>query len=290
MADLRNSIAEIYGAYEQAGGSTEDFILIGGNAGFQWYFALTNADHSAVNESHPLDTVDVDLQLRGGEPGEFKARIQRLADAIGAEIAWPGFDDATPELARLRVPNYHGPGLDLTIDLLHGPHGLKAAEIERHAERLFHPYGGRQPLSYPILHPVHVVIALCENFIDLPSKRTLLTLNRIRALLPIVRKYLVAQAAYAADPGKGDADARKQVRKEARWGIQELMRRSATARYAQLYVDDGVDITEGVPLREEAPLNPAFWESEMPALRERIENRRQRVRNRIAQNRRSVRR
>ncbi|MFP4129720.1 MAG: hypothetical protein ACLFSJ_03160 [Halorhodospira sp.] len=289
MASLQNTIAQILTAYRDAGGDVEDFILIGGNAGYQWYFALADEQDLNIEDGHPLDTRDIDFHLRSGSQQETSTRIEALAEAIGAQVQRPSLGDATPELARLEIPDFFGPDEPLMIDILPSPHGLDAGEIERHAERLYYlaedGADGTQTFEYPVLHPVHVVIGLCENYIKLPSKRNELTLERIRALLPIVQRYLTRQGQSAGPPEPGEEPQYGQERKETRWGIQTLMKYSANPRYASLFVEHGIDLTTAVPDSDEVPLNPEFWELEMPKLRRAVERRRQAAKNRIGQNR-----
>ena len=285
MPVQRKDIAWIFESYERHGGESDHFLLIGGGAGTHWYFALSDEGDDA-EEPAQLQTRDIDFHVRGNNTlGVVRERIELLARSIGAQATCPRLGEPTPEYARLIIPGHFETGEDLEIDLLKSPHGLSVEEIEQHAERLYFDSEEESPeTTYPVLHPVHVVLGLCMSYLELPSKRDAVTLQRIEALLPIVRKYLSAQAQYAETPWLGE-DERKQIQKEALWGIRKLMKESARPDFATLYLVQDVDLTQAVPTKEEAPLDPKFWGLEFPSLEEVVERRRQAACNRRACNR-----
>ncbi len=286
MLIQRADIVWILEKYEENGGCSDDFLLIGGGASTHWYFALSQMDEEA-EEPEQFQTRDIDLHVRTNNSlGAVRQRVELLASSIGATTRYPEFGESTPEYARLVIPGHFDTGEDLEIDLMKSPHGLSAKEIEDHAEQLFgDPTSDGQPgRAFPVLHPVHVVLGLCMSYLELPSKRDAVTLQRIEALLPIVRRYLIGQAEYAQSPGAAAELERRQVLKEARWGIQKLMKESARPQFASFYLDHDVDLTKAVPTEYEAPLNPEFWHREFPALVRRVKERREAARNRRACN------
>ncbi len=93
-----NTIAEILASYWHNGGSSNDFIVVAGNATYQWYVSLmTNT--ATQPDRQVLRTNDVDLKLQGtaGDDGRA-APIVQLASALGAERYSPSIDDHTPEM------------------------------------------------------------------------------------------------------------------------------------------------------------------------------------------------
>lgn len=100
-------------------------------------------------------------------------------------------------------------------------------------------------IDYPIIHPVHALIALCENHRGLRPRP--LVRDRVKALRPIARRYFTAEAQYGQSTADKDGETAEAVRDRVRWGIRKLLKDSAKPAYATLFHDYGIDLLPAIP-------------------------------------------
>lgn len=225
-------IARLYLAYRRCGRDPQELIVIGGEAGRQWYVQLSDSEDDANGaETTALRTQDIDFQVASKARRSLHDWVNTLADELNANVYIPAMDEHTPELAKLVPEGAHADGDAIEIDFMESPYGLEANEIEEHVETFTVATDVGTKIDYPIIHPVHALIALCENHRGLRPRR--LVRDRIQALLPIARRYLIAEAPYAEAILDEHAEVSEAVRDRVRWGIRELLEASAKPAYAR---------------------------------------------------------
>ncbi|MDZ7749419.1 MAG: hypothetical protein U5K43_11880 [Halofilum sp. (in: g-proteobacteria)] len=269
-----HTVADLLERFRSAGGDPSRLIMVGGTAGLQWGLSVPDGHGGEDLTTSPLRTTDVDFQVdRLNRRPKPQAEIERFAEAVGGHVIWPSMDDATPEIARVEIPGHFGPDDDLLVDFLPHVVGLKARDVAKHAELLEAAASDGNSVDLRVAHPVHVLLGLVENYLRLPARRNEETLARIDRMIPVVRQYIRAAAEAGADREAGP-EARR-AEHDARWSMQELLKQSATARYAEFTRDTGRDLTDAIPERQDAPVKPRFWEREYPSLGAKIQRRRE---------------
>jgi len=260
------TIADLLTRFRDRGGDPDRLIVIGGAASVHWAVALM------PDSDVPFRTVDLDFQMQA--PHGFEKLLERFADAVGGELALPGREHHTPELAHVEIPDFYGPSDNLIVDFLPGPYGLRAHDVERRARYVDVEAGDGRVLQVRMAHPVHLLVGTAENYMRLPRYRHEAILIRVDGLISVVRRYL-GQVAQEAAASRGDSAENRRMERDARWSMQQLLRLSAKPAYADYHRDTGRDLTDAIPTKDEAPVDPKFWASEYPQRVAMIRARRQ---------------
>lgn len=244
---------------------TDDIIVIGGQALAAW----ASFYEGELGDVPPVTTSDVDFQSTD------RHRIEEIADALGGKVYYPSAEDATPEFAKVVVPDDGDEYVE--IDFLPSPLGLDARQVAEHSELSSVPADGAI-LDVRFMHPVHCLRGTAENYFSLRKYRTPWTLGRLRTAIAVVAQW--TRTLIEESEGTEDEEEAESLRRDARWTIEQVGRLARHPYGAELYVEHGIDVLEAVP-EEASELGDDFADKRLPQITAQAEKRRQKTRNRL---------
>lgn len=252
--------------FQERGGDPSRFVIIGGNAAAAWVAALL------PDRLPPIITKDVDFQVDESVDRD----IDMFAEAVGGDVLRPEKSHFTPEKAIVAVNTPDG-GDPLEIDFLTTVFGLPEDETLEHAQRLELPTTDGGFLSVCIIHPVHALQALIENYRGL-GRRGHTFRERFDVIAQVTKEFLRQMALQVSHLPTSQ---QKPGYDEVRWGIRKLLMAADSPQYDAVRAETGADLLDAVPSPDEAPIPGLFWQQEVPRLLENVEKRRRRTNNRL---------